>query len=723
MTGFDPQINIYALLAWLALAIGLTVWNYRGTGRLMVKSYFRSLIGLRCLSIIVFALLILQPYGEFRSPNPDGYSVKILADCSGSMTAADCVENRQRLDILKGLLVRFDGDDPPFRRDRVRDREVYGFSETPRRLFNQPPAILPGNTAIGSVLDDVLESSAHTVVGAVVLLSDGNSNGGPTVVEAAKRCKARGVPVSCVGIGERGGGGDVLVQGPKRPLKVKKGELLDIPVEVVNTFPLDAKVEVSLSDGGLQLQKRALNVTAGTTAPVSFQVRPVRAGPHVYRVRLASIPADRKPETDVDYVTAEVSEPDVFKLLFLSNALDWNYKFLKINADRNDQLQLASVVKLGRKRYYHLDLEDEETVDEKGFPDQAEAFEPFDVLIVTAGASAALSEKGLALATEFVANRGGGLLFFGAPSTAPEALRPLLPFTDAELKRPLSKRYLDVLAPFIFPPAQTEVLRTPPGPYLPAAEPYLETNELKIAARPALETRDSRSPVMAAQRYGGGRVACMGSRATWRWRMDAAVEQDRYQALWGHLLVWLGSAGKPRVDPMFNGAKLAVNQTSSLRVKILDASYLPCPDAQVTATVVAPDGTKSECPLALDARAPGVYGEIFTPTKSGEHKVMVKVEFPSEETLERSAYFVALRSGVENRDDAYREDVLRDLSRITGGRFVHYMNLGDGMDLPLSPTVPMKTERLYWLKTWPALILLLATLATEWFLRRRVGLK
>ena len=92
-------------------------------------------------------------------------------------------------------------------------------------------------------------------------------------------------------------------------------------------------------------------------------------------------------------------------------------------------------------------------------------------------------------------------------------------------------------------------------------------------------------------------------------------------------------------------------------------------------------------------------------------------------TLSAEAHFLARRTGVETEDTGYREDVLRDMARVTGGAFYSYRDLDRIGRLPLSRDVPMKTTRLYWTRHGALLAALAAILGAEWFLRRRLGLK
>ena len=91
--------------------------------------------------------------------------------------------------------------------------------------------------------------------------------------------------------------------------------------------------------------------------------------------------------------------------------------------------------------------------------------------------------------------------------------------------------------------------------------------------------------------------------------------------------------------------------------------------------------------------------------------------------MEIDAHFLARGAGAETANTEYREGVLRDVARITGGLFHHYRDLGSLRTIPLSASVPMTEHRRYWADAPWLLVLAALVFGCDWYLRRRVGLK
>jgi len=280
-----------------------------------------------------------------------------------------------------------------------------------------------------------------------------------------------------------------------------------------------------------------------------------------------------------------------------------------------------------------------------------------------------------------------------------------------------------VLVPgFIFRKDPDGVLTGPPGPYLPPNVPAWIVSEWKKGARPALLTPDGRRALLVAQAYGSGRVACLGLRDTWRWRLGSRAGLDLHQAFWDRFLVWLSSTAKPRFSVAFDGRKMPAGKQIELGVKVLRRDYGPAADARVTAAVTGPDGRRRELVLQPSDLDTGAYSEWFRPEQAGEYAVDVEVRRP-DETLRKTAHFVARWTGAETTDTAYREDILRDVARITGGVFRPYSAMRGLQRLPLSRDVPVIRRRVVLSETVPWLLAVLLLASFEWYVRRRSGLR
>ena len=721
---FETPISLWLIVVFAALAVVVSLTAYLRLRRVTGRGYLGALFGLRAALVLLLALLLFSPYHDRRRPDATGYRVAVLADVSGSMRVRDVAGERSRFEALRGLLDG--GEDAPLARLRQGlQTEVYLFSEHAQRLAGGEFSVLPGETALGTALGEVVDTPAELPLGAIVVVGDGNSNAGAPVFDEAKRLRQLGIPVSCIGIGRPGPPHDIAVVTPEAAFEGTKGKPITVAAQVRNTFPEARAVTVELRDGDVLVDRQAVRLDPGPSSrEVAFTVTPVQAGRRIYRFQIVADAPDSMPETDTAHAAVDVREPDRFQVLFLGASLGWEYKFLKLAARTGGgQIDLAAALQAGPGIYRHYGevFKDDEAMNR--LPESFDVLSRFDAVVLDSRAAPLMSPGAAEAFRQYVAARGGGLLVFGPLEPLGEAFRSILPAARTSGETPPGVQYMTAENATVFPADRAAALSLPPGPFLPGDLRFFQLGELKPGARPALSILGREAPLLAVQPYGSGRTALLGDEDTWRWRLASEADADRHTAFWSHLLVWLGSTGKPRLRARFDGRRLATDQSSPLQVEVLDGNFAPATAVQVTARLSGPDGYRAERTLAAAAEAPGIYEDPFAPPRPGEYRVELKATFAGGETIERSAFFLAAAGGKEVQSPEYREDVLRDLARVTGGVF----HAGDAVprrfEPPVSERVPSRSERVRWSESWLFLFVLFGAGAGEWFLRRRIGLK
>lgn len=725
MNGFDTPIPSIAIAVWLCLAIVLLVAGHVRLRRILRPRHCLPLSLLRLAALILLTLLLLRPYRRERLPDRDGFRVAVLVDASQSMGVGDIRGGRKRIDIVREAVRSTETGSLVQRLGKRYRLDLMSFAESVRMIHpGAPVPYMPGRTALGDALRYVLAENSPAPLGAVLVLSDGHGNAGESPVEAGKLYRARGIPISTVGIGDSRRMGDVRVRFADEHLTCRKGDDIELRVIVENQFDNAKTTWLTVGDGADFVVRRKVSIPGGERRLERIRVAPWRAGFLSYSARIDPVKGDTRSDDDVDYAGVEVREPDTFKILFLGAHMDWEYRFLKILADHNEQVSLAAVIRTGPTSVYQVGLEGESGEEGRceALPRDAATFNRFDAILFDTRAAPLLGTAGVEALVNFVDHRGGGLLLVGPQDGLPQPLLDVLPIPVTPAGHLRRKERLDVNPDFIFDHDPTGSLQTPGGLPLYPGDTLWLSPVLKRSARRGAGVRGSEATVLSAQSYGSGRCAFLGMESTWRWRLGDAGAESGYTAFWNALLVWLSSSSRQRVQTSLDGSKVGIGETVVLDVDVLGRDFLPSTQAQVVATVKPPSGEEQEIRLDPSIETPGRYTGVFFPEDAGEYTVEYRIE-TAEETLTKKAHFLARKVGRETEDTRYREDVLRDLVRITGGRFVGYRDMGHLTEVPLSREVPVKISKRYWADHVWVLLCLAGVLAAEWFLRRRLGLK
>ena len=722
----QPVVPTYLLLAWLASALVLLGMEFR-RGRRISLRHRLSMASLEILAIVCILLLVLRPTRKSRAPRPGAYRLTVLADQSRSMTTANA-SGLSRLTCLENTLGTLT---PDLRRLFASVRtECWGFSDTWHLRGENLDSLkglapLPGMSAPGDALAAVMrEASRGLPLGAVLLLSDGHANAGRSLTEVAKQCQAQGLPVSCVFYGEEYQGQDSGVAFAALPQGLQRDMPATFQAVITNTFPSRQTTKVTFAEDGTPLQTQDITLLPEQNLPVSFRHTPRTAGSHIYSVTLENIPGDSRLDDNADFSAIEVSPPPVTRFLLIAGGMDWEARFLRQFAMRNEAFQISSIVRMAKDNYARSGLP-APPKGPPGFHLDTPLLEEQDAVLLDTRAIPYFSKTDTDALRAFVEHKGGGLLMHGPIGSLKKSqahpLVELLPMHDTGLLPIRPRTLLATEDTFILDKDDSGIFSGSPGAFLPSSTTLFVPTSLKRAARVALVLTDAnRTPILTGIAFGAGRVAFAGIENTWRWCL--ADEASVHSAFWRALLLWLGEAGQPRMRMLNRAAIASVGDDFALDLAVQGEDFQPAAAAQVKARITTPSGQRRELSLEPQLTEEGRYTAFFTPDEPGGYTVTFVAAVDGRELTLQTA-FAARFNSPELLDVQPNEALLRDVARITGGTFFTPKDLAAATSLPLSARLPMEESVIPLVSPW--WLLAVFTLATGllWWFRRRIGLK
>ncbi len=725
----QPYCSAWLILAWLAAVTLLIFRSWQNQRQFLSKRYAITLAALRMTAALLVAIFFLRPTWTKFAAHPDGYRIAVLADASASMFLRnDAPDGQSRIQALKQLLPTL--PDGP-------QKELLPFAA---QTLNGtiPPTPLPGDTAVGRAIDAALETSKRPgalPLGAILLLSDGADFSPATAesstIEAARRAKAAGVPISVCAIGTTTLPPDAAVAFTATqfsfPVSTTENQLT---AAITGNFTVPQAVPATLTDAkGQVLGRQSVTLEPGAPVAVSFTLPPMDIpGKYSYAVRITPPEADQQPDNDFDGALVTIQAPPKRRILYLGAAPSWEWRLLRTTtAAHFPNVDLAAVIRIGNDntaqlppdhrpalKYYRLNVPAGE-----GFPQKPEDYTAFDGAIVECAATPMFSADACDALCAFVQHRGGGLLFTGNPTLLPPQLKKLLPGLAFDLHPNTAGSHLLLTPGVIFAAEAAPRLHQPAG--VPVQHPYYVATRPKQVARTVLKDRSGAPLMLATANYGAGRVAWLGLTQTWQWAMnshDGADTPAVYQEFWRGLTDWLGLNRQPSLQVVAPNNDLAAGVPATCAIRILAPNFLPALEAQATLRVTGPDNVTETLDLFPSVDAPGRYTAQFTPAEPGAYQ-MEYTAIPAPGALAVTAQALALvrQGGQESTQTAARPNLLADIARMTGGKF--FAPSEPLRDLPVADTLPTTATPHHPLESLWFPILLIALWTTEWALRRR----
>lgn len=230
-------------------------------------------------------------------------------------------------------------------------------------------------------------------------------------------------------------------------------------------------------------------------------------------------------------------------------------------------------------------------------------------------------------------------------------------------------------------------------------------------------------PVFAIQRYGEGKCALLAVSDTWQWRMHTDEKDQKHERLWRQVI---RNLVHDTPDPVVLRAPqdtYTQGAPAAFEFIVRDALFDKREGLHATATLTTPSGR--ELTLAVDEsiQETGLYSSRFTPEEAGLHTLRFAALTEKGETVATFEDALLVEPDQrEFRNAQYDPAFLEDLSKPTGGALYTLAQL---QDLARAiPVPPRQDAESVWLPLWhfpPFFFLLVAMMATEWYIRRRKG--
>ena len=737
---FRPSTVTY-LAAVAVVVAGIVTFRTYQRVRANSRPLDRAVLtGIRFTILALLLLCLFRPVLVLSRVVPQQNFLGVLIDDSRSMQIADR-DGQTRADFVTQ---QFGGAESPLLAalaDRFALR-LFRFSTTTDRIEAVGDLAYDGTqTHLGQALTRAHEELASVPLSGLVVVSDGADNADDPLGDALLPLQAAGVPVFTVGVGREEYSRDIQLSRVETPRSVLKGAALVVDVVVAQTGYRGQTVTLQVEDEGRIVADQEL-ILPDDGEPTTVRVRFTAsdAGPRLFSFRIAPKPDEMVTQNNVRHALIVVEDTRE-KILYFEGAPRWEVGFLRRAVADDENLQLAVLQRTAEEKFMVLveDAEDGENL-LGGFPRTREELFRYRALILGSIEASHFTPDQLRMISDFVSERGGGLIMLGSHRSYAEGGYAGTPVADV-LPVLLDERDADGEGTFF---EEVEVRPTRAGATHPStqigdteeasAARWLELpaitlvnniREVKPGATTLLESSDGSLVVLAFQRYGAGKSLAFLPQDSWMWQMhaDIPVDDQTHEILWRRLLRWLVDGVPDQVVAEVPKDRVELDETVTLNAEVDDASYEEINTSQVSAWITDPDEELIEVPLDWTADRDGEYAARFTPHKEGLYEVRIEALADGALLGSDTAYFRVAPSDAEYYDSTMRASLLERVAEETGGRFYTPDTVDTLVDdiQTVGGGVTVIEERLLW--DMPAVLFLFFILVLgEWGYRRARGL-
>ena len=728
-------VYIVSTLAAAAVAV-LTLQTYaraRGRSRRVDRSV---LAGLRLAALAVLLFCLFQPVLVLTSVVPQQNFLGILIDDSRSMEIADR-DGETRSAFVQEQFGAPESALLTALADRFALR-FFRFSSSTERLESVDDLSFAGTkTHLGQALERAHEELAGVPLSGLVVVTDGADNSQATLAESLLPLQAAGVPVFTVGLGREEFTQDIQLSRVETPRSVLKDTALVVDVVVVQAGYRGSTVSLNVEDEGRIVSTQAVVLPAdGEPTTVRLRFTASEPGPRVFSFRIPPQPGEMVTQNNVRQALIVVEDRRE-KILYFEGEPRWEAGFLLRAVDDDENLQVVLLQRTAENKFLRRNLDDPEEV-LGGFPKTREELFQYRGLILGSVEASYFTPDQLRMITDFVSQRGGGLLTLGGKRAFAEGGYAGTPVADvlpvvlgssageeaffAELKVQPTRSGVTHPATQI---ADSEEASADRWEELPAISVVNPITEIKPGATTLLTGRPENLReelvVLAYQRYGAGKSLAFPVQDSWTWQMDAeiAIDDETHETFWRRLLRWLVEGVPNQVVARLPREEVEPGEAAEVVAEVDDPNYLELNNSHVVAMVTSPLDNLIDVPMEWTVERDGEYKGSFVPDEVGLYELRIEASRDDVSLGSDVVYIRSAPSDSEYYDAGMRAPLLQRIADETGGRFyttdtvsllpedIRYVGSG----------VTLVEELELW--DMPVLLLLLAGLVLgEWGYRR-----
>ncbi|HSG99170.1 MAG TPA: hypothetical protein VLB27_03915, partial [candidate division Zixibacteria bacterium] len=425
------------------------------------------------------------------------------------------------------------------------------------------------------------------------------------------------------------------------------------------------------------------------------------------------------------------------QILLVSEALDWDYRFIKNALASDERVEVTEVIEKAPGEYLG-----------RKFPSSEAQLAEFDVIALHNPSRERSDGRYTALAN--AVRRGAGVFVFAGDRISGRAgsaklidsLLPAYPSSTSAItiRRPatIALRGENILHPTLRIAEGAERIRDswsrfPPLKYLaplnvvrPEAVTLAESEVGAVDLDAARISGGAPTPIICYHTLGRGKVLLFNGGPLWPMGfqgIDTERASERLRAFIAGGANWLSVSEElapirvtPERDVFARGERVGFSGTA------LDDGYQPLAGAEGEIQLYSADGADT-LSATLEEIEPGVFQAEFSGVAPGVYRYDGRISAGGQALKSDTGRIQITEYSLEERETAPQFGALQSLADRTGGRYAHVSAVDNPRDLlPGEPIQVASAVDVSLRGLWPFLALFIAALAAEWVLRKRYQL-
>ena len=707
LTAFPVLVSL-ALVALLALAVYL----YLRTNPPLPRAWRILLGALRVIAVLSLLAVLFEPVINYSRDFERPRRISVLLDRSRSMDRVESnLSRRARLDSLLSSESYA----------RIRQSATVTPYYFAGEIAPDQDKIQPDRTALGDALHSLKSAQMTEPSDGWIVFSDGRSNSGRAVSEAAG---SLGIPTTTIDMASSAESFDVAIDAVDYNNVMFVGQASEIKVKLTwkNASGKSVRIALTGGDGAAPTADFPITEPSGK-GEVTLKYLPAQPGQRLLRVNISPLEGEESDRNNSRTISVKVLKSRLQVLLVTAHP-DYEIGFLRRELLKSDHYAVDLCVTGPRAGNLS-----------KRFPSGQTELNRYD-LVVLHDPDPSAFEPASSVLKSYLSERGGAIwVLLGEQFAARgpvKSFNDLLPFSQ-ENRRPIE--YFDfngepdennLFHPSValadnrtgirvawnnLPPFKTLVRCDLKDP---------NATQLVYAAIPSLPS--AKTPILGYKRFGPGKLLASAALPFWSWgfqNVGFGGSDSTYTGFINGTVRWLTT--RDDFDPIrVSPQKEVFSRGEAVRFDAYayDQGYRPIPG--VTGSVKLKNReTSAEFEADLISHAEGKLDASFERIAPGQYSYTATLLRDGQEIRRNEGSVAVEQFSLEEYDQSGDPAALASLARLTGGTSWSYRQFNDAVAaMNLAPVQETSSgEIVLWSKFW-LLLLFVLSLSAEWLIRK-----
>jgi uncharacterized membrane protein len=712
------------------LAIAAAFYFYR---TVVKEKRSPALVALRAATFVILAFIFMRPVLNVSTVLPQDSYFAVVIDNSLSMTIKDDGVKSRSEELQKKL-----EETNFFKRlsDKFKVR-VYRVDQNAERIDKLDRLTFNGKRTRLEAATDLLRQELGTVpLTGVALITDGVDNASQQLTESIAGLESRKVPFYTVGVGSDRVTRDAEVVKVVAPREMLKESTAVVDVSYRSHGFAGRKGVLRVLENGAAVKTEEITMPKdGEIAEKSVDLPVKNEGSRIFSFTI-DVADDRIPENNTldALITIRNDHPQI---LYVEGEPRWEFGFIRRAIEDDPNLKLVSMLRTSPNKFYYQGTDSDGALKD-GFPKKKEDLYQYKGLIFGSIESTFFTKDQIDMVVDFVSKRGGGFLMTGGRNSFSAGryqntpIADVLPVQLSQDKTPVLQKLKMMVTDYgkthtlmrLSADANANVKQWSDLPQLVDFNRTLDAKAGAIVLARGQPEGGNESPILLAfQRFARGRAMAFTSGTSWHWRMQLDSKDQTFAMFWKQILRWLVNSSPNPVMITSDKDTYLPGEVVKIDADISDKSFTRLNNARVTMKVTDPSGAIQTQPLDWSGSQDGVYQTQISAGAEGTYSVEVDAAQGEQSLGSYKTAFQVKDRPVEFYNAALDSGALKTIAQQTGGKYYPLSKIGDVPEEAVY--VEGETSFVEQKELWdvPILFLLLtATLAGEWFWRKKKGL-